>query len=81
MQFSETDKRSKIIVRTSVIGIMANVFLAAFKAVIGMAKKLLLTTDLRISEVASSCGYQNATHFMRQFRTKTGMSPSEFRDR
>ena len=51
------------------------------EARIGMAKKLLLTTDLRISEVASSCGYQNATHFMRQFRAKTGMSPSEFRDR
>ena len=49
------------------------------EARIGMAKKLLLTTDLRVSEVASSCGYQNATHFMRQFRAKTGMSPSEFR--
>ena len=48
---------------------------------IGMAKQLLTTTDLRISEVASSCGYQNATHFMRQFKDKTGVSPSEFRDK
>ena len=49
------------------------------EARIAMAKLLLTTTDLRIQEVASSCGYQNATHFMRQFRDKTGMSPSEFR--
>lgn len=47
---------------------------------ISMAKQLLTTTDLRISEVASSCGYQNATHFMRQFKNKTGISPSEFRN-
>ncbi len=46
-----------------------------------MAKKLLNTTDLRISEVASACGYQNATHFMRQFKAKTGESPSEFRNK
>ena len=49
------------------------------EARIGMAKQLLITTDLRISEVASSCGYQNATHFMRQFKDKVGMSPSDFR--
>ncbi|MBQ6252655.1 helix-turn-helix domain-containing protein [Ruminococcus sp.] len=49
------------------------------EARIEMARQLLLTTDLRISEVASYCGYQNATHFMRQFKDKVGMSPSEFR--
>ncbi|MCR5477718.1 MAG: cation diffusion facilitator family transporter [Lachnospiraceae bacterium] len=32
----ETGSREKIIVRTSIIGIIANVFLAAFKAVIGL---------------------------------------------
>lgn len=51
------------------------------EARIGMAKFLLTTTDLRISEIASSCGYRNATHFMRQFRDKTGMSPSAFREK
>lgn len=49
------------------------------EARIEMARQLLQTTDLRISEVAASCGYQNATHFMRQFKDKVGMSPSEFR--
>ena len=48
---------------------------------INMAKHLLTDTDLRINEVAASCGYQNATHFMRQFKAKTGMPPSEFRDK
>ncbi len=46
---------------------------------IDMAKKLLTGTDLRIGEVSVSCGYQNATHFMRQFKEKTGVSPSDFR--
>ena len=32
-----TDKRDKIIVRTSVIGIATNVLLAAFKAAVGLA--------------------------------------------
>lgn len=32
-----TDKRDKIIVRTSVVGIVTNVFLAAFKAAVGLA--------------------------------------------
>ncbi|MBR6385008.1 MAG: helix-turn-helix domain-containing protein [Ruminococcus sp.] len=50
------------------------------EARIGMAKQLLKTTDMRINEIAVSCGYQNPTHFMRQFRNKTGMSPSQFRN-
>lgn len=47
---------------------------------IGRAKVLLLVTDLRVSEVAERCGYQNPTHFMRQFKEKTGMTPSAFRE-
>ena len=49
------------------------------EARIRMAKQLLTTTDLRINEVAASCGYQNATHFMRQFKEKTGLSPTEYK--
>ena len=43
------------------------------------AKYLLSATDLRISEVAEQCGYQNPTHFMRQFKEKAGATPSEYR--
>lgn len=49
------------------------------EARIRMAKQLLTTTDLRVNEVAASCGYQNATHFMRQFKEKTGLSPTEYK--
>ena len=46
MQYSEAEKRSKIIVHTSVIGILANVFLAAFKAVIGViSHSIAITLD------------------------------------
>ena len=39
-----TISRDKVIVRTSVIGILTNVFLAAFKAVIGMASHSIAVT-------------------------------------
>lgn len=51
------DSRGKIIVRTSIIGIAANVFLAAFKAVIGfMSNSIAITLDAvnNISDAASS---------------------------
>ncbi len=42
---------------------------------------LLTTTDLRIQEIAEQCGYRHATHFMRQFKAKMGVTPSEYRIR
>lgn len=57
MQYSETDKRSKIIVRTSIIGITANVLLAAFKAVIGvLSHSIAITLDAvnNLSDALSS---------------------------
>ncbi len=53
----EKDNRNKIIVRTSVIGIIANVFLAVFKAVIGLtANSIAIVMDAvnNISDAASS---------------------------
>ncbi|MCM1335479.1 MAG: AraC family transcriptional regulator [Eubacterium sp.] len=43
------------------------------------AKYYLETTALSIKEVAALCGYENAEHFMRQFKKRTGRTPSEFR--
>ena len=57
MQYSETDKRSKIIVRTSIIGITANVLLAAFKAVIWvLSHSIAITLDAvnNLSDALSS---------------------------
>ena len=45
----------------------------------GMAKNLLKNTDLRINEVAVSCGYQNPTHFMRQFKERCCVTAAQFR--
>lgn len=54
---AEKDTRDKKIVRTSVVGIVANVFLAAFKAVIGvMSSSIAITMDAinNLSDAASS---------------------------
>ena len=46
---------------------------------IDSAKNSLLFTDLPVSSIADSLGSNNLTHFIRQFRHVTGMSPSRFR--
>ncbi|MCR5121367.1 MAG: cation diffusion facilitator family transporter [Ruminococcus sp.] len=54
---NDTETRSKIIVRTSVAGIVANVFLAAFKAVVGfMTHSIAIVLDAvnNISDAGSS---------------------------
>lgn len=44
------------------------------------AKKLLLSTNLRIYEIGLSVGYNEQSHFIRAFKTVTGVTPTEFRD-
>ena len=54
---SEPGNRNRIIVRTSIIGILANVFLAAFKAVVGMTSNsiaIVMDAVNNISDAASS---------------------------
>ena len=54
---SEQNNREKIIIRTSIIGILANVFLAALKAVIGLsANSIAIVMDAvnNLSDAASS---------------------------
>lgn len=43
------------------------------------AKYTLLTSSLTIDQVAESCGYSNEVHFYRQFKKRTGVTPSRFR--
>ncbi|MBP5461318.1 MAG: cation transporter [Lachnospiraceae bacterium] len=53
----EQNSRDRIIIRTSIIGIVANVFLAAFKAVVGLtANSIAIVMDAvnNISDAASS---------------------------
>lgn len=43
------------------------------------AKYLLSTTDIPVNRIAEMCGYTNEYHFIRQFRSKTDMTPSVYR--
>ena len=53
----EGNDRDKVIIRTSIIGIMANIFLAAFKAVVGfLSNSIAVTLDAvnNLSDALSS---------------------------
>lgn len=46
---------------------------------ISRAKRLLSSTNLTVREIAERCGYKNEYNFMRQFKEKTGKTPTEYR--
>jgi AraC-like DNA-binding protein len=43
------------------------------------AKKMLLYTDARITDIAHQIGYNNVTHFQWTFKKMLGVSPSQYR--
>ncbi|MCI7804135.1 MAG: AraC family transcriptional regulator [Oscillospiraceae bacterium] len=45
------------------------------------SKYLFSTTDISITQIAQMCGYKCDLHFMRQFKTRMQMTPSEYRKR
>ena len=49
------------------------------EARIAKARQLLEFSDLRIQEIALQCGYNNESHFMRQFKKNNGVTPTVFR--
>lgn len=48
---------------------------------LGIAARMLLTTQLSVSEIGFSCGFNTLSHFNRLFREAKGCTPSEFRER
>lgn len=52
-------------------------FLNEYK--VSIASKMLIDTDLSVSEVGYKTGYNNLTFFHRQFQKHLGMSPSKYR--
>lgn len=47
---------------------------------ISYAKMLLVSTNLPIDDVRDQCGYRTYVHFARQFKQRTGITPSKYRD-
>ena len=47
---------------------------------LGIAARMLITTQLSISEIGFSCGFNTLSHFNRLFRESKGCTPSEFRE-
>lgn len=47
---------------------------------IDRAKELLLNSTLSVSQIAFECGYNNVSHFMRQFKVKSGITALHFRN-
>ncbi len=43
------------------------------------AKNLLLSQNKKENEIASLCGYNNVEHFIRQFKKRTGVTPSQYK--
>lgn len=44
-----------------------------------LARDLLKNTNLRVYEIASSCGYDNTAYFIKVFKTQIGQTPQEFK--
>lgn len=46
---------------------------------INYAQKLLLSTDLKISDLYYQCGFRSHSNFLRLFHKQTGLTPTQFR--
>ena len=46
---------------------------------IDYAKELITSTVMPLEQIAYSCGYSSEVHFYRQFLSKVGMTPGEYR--
>ena len=49
------------------------------RARINLAEYYLRTTSIGINEIAKLCGYESYEHFLRQFKQKTGHTPTMYR--
>lgn len=45
------------------------------------AKKLILSTELTVTEICYACGFSSLPHFLRVFKTRFGTTPSQMRNR
>jgi AraC family transcriptional regulator len=45
------------------------------------AKELLQEPELTVTDIALECGFTHQSHFAKQFKRLTGMTPNQFRKR
>lgn len=45
-----------------------------------LARKLLITTSMKVTEIALTCGFSNGPYLARAFRKQYGITPSELRE-
>ena len=49
------------------------------KYTVKLAKNLLASTELSITEIAGQCGYANASKFLEVFKKNEGILPKDWR--
>ena len=47
---------------------------------INHAERLLVSTDMTVTEIAHSTGYATSSHFIENFRRQKGKTPKQYRD-
>ncbi len=57
--------------------ILFNVYLADYR--ISYAKELLITTKLKVEDIAMRCGFSNMSYFIKVFKQNTSITPSGYR--
>jgi AraC family transcriptional regulator, transcriptional activator of pobA len=62
----------------SIFGLSTNDFI--IESIMLEAKRKLCYTNFTVKEIAFKLGYENPHYFSRIFKTKTGLSPEEFRN-
>ena len=90
--YENTSSNTTIKALAARLGLSPSYFQALYKAQFGVscyedvltariraAKYYLRTTQLSVKEISALCGCENPEHFMRQFRTRTGLTPTEYR--
>ncbi len=90
--FSATQNHPSVAQMAEKVNLSPSRFFALYKSIFGTsptadliharirsAKNMLINTDGRIEDIAFALGYENTTHFIRQFKSRTGKTPSEYR--
>ena len=76
----------------SAVGLSPSRFFTLYKRIFGVspiddlinakisaAQITLFSSDAKMENIAAELGYENITHFIRQFKSRTGKTPSEYR--